>query len=180
MKKKMNNSLLKTAAFRVKILFSSGKLYELQRHFLEQAASSKTFSQSHHCNLVKSPRVPLVLGIASKMPKKGEKKCLTVSEGPCPRVQTRPNPEEGSGKELSPNRVSRWRLKEYVLAARKLKGDKKEKQATLSKHHEISLIEEQESQFSEDMEKNEAWQEYIKSKGERQFHLTRVIKYLMD
>lgn len=167
-----------TSANRVKSFFSSEKLQALA----DLLAKNQTHQmQSHHCNFIKVPRIPHVFS-SEKMQKKTpppKPKKLTLHKT-SKSFDLEIGEKHTRIRELTPQRVRRWKLKEYFVAARKLSWMKKQREGELNsvpKKHEMKLIQETDSHFEEDQKKRAYWENYLKSKEERQFHLTRIIKY---
>ena len=81
---------------------------------------------------------------------------------------------------LAPGRVRKWRLKESLLAAQRLKKMNKEQRKNSVSSHQITILTKKDPQLEEDMQKTAAWQAFIQQKEERHFLLTRINKFLID
>jgi hypothetical protein len=157
-----------------------------------------TLPFSHECSLVKLPRSALSLDlllIKSKADKTKKKlKSFSslnqkeLSAGARNAQKCCANQKDflilndnafGSG--LNPERVRNWKLKEYLLASRNLKKmrSEQEKGKKSSDFHNVTLIDKL-TPKSEERQNMEQWQELLKLKEERHFHLTRITKFLID
>ncbi|HSX12851.1 MAG TPA: hypothetical protein VLE96_00300 [Chlamydiales bacterium] len=206
-KKPQASSTCSHSADRVKILFLKGK--DLLSHLISK---EKAKGQGLRYILVEFPKLSEILntlsnhvlreelkkskGTSTSKPSIKHSNLVFVSE---PKSFLKPSlfnahaslspksdPDEPSGAnqalELDPKRVKGWNLKEYLLAARKLKElRKQQKHSHSSKRYDITLLQKEASGIKEsDLEQYEQWNEIIKAKEERHFQITRVIKYLVD
>lgn len=77
--------------------------------------------------------------------------------------------------ELSSERVMRFRVKEHVLAARRLKSFSKQAKGSQTKKHEIIPLLENSQPASQDP--NEFWETYLKSKEQPLFEIGKITKF---
>ena len=177
-------SSIEASAERVESLLSKCKLLFLYTFLLksDQALTDKM----QRCNFFKIPNMslkmnPLHLKNSSQTRKQRPQKAVYSQAGvgpTCQLLRDRPLPQRS---ELSPDRVIRWRLKEYQLASRRLKQLQRQIEEETPKHHAITALHQQKKQEdSTQAEQQKMWQELLKAKEERQFQITRVIKYLTD
>jgi hypothetical protein len=189
MKKKSKTALNAPDIDRVKELFPKGK------ELFHSKESPLPFS--HECNLVKLPRVAISIDFLDIETKKPATKVKGKLKNPSQLSEKQLSedarnahkccanqkdflvlPDDTVGVGLNPERVRSWKLKEYLLASRKLKKMHKT-QAHAEKAHEVTLIEKP-SEIDTEKEKVEQWQELLKMHEERHFQLTRITKFLID
>lgn len=85
------------------------------------------------------------------------------------------------GSELNSERVHAFKLKEHLLASKKLKTLSKENQNGMAfRKGRIEPMPPRTSKKSEEQAIHEHWQDLLQSKEERHFQIGRVIKYLSD
>lgn len=194
MKKKVSTSTCETSAARVTVFFSDRKLSK-------PSVQGGNLAKAHQCDLVKIPRVPasiehlMLYGKCAELQKKqsqNQKKpsllkpsLVSIKEGNPSPFKSKEFPLSlddnfGSGQDLKPERVKNWKLKEHTLAARRIKGFQKERESLHPSKHHISIIKQSTAAATAEKEQNEYWKELLNTKEERHFHLTRVIKFLVD
>lgn len=171
---KKADSLCEIALERIKTLFSQGK--------------SQLFSQSwgsllrsHHCNLVKMPRVPKVhqLALLGYEMTKEKKKIQGVSWDKENISVQMPFSTTSSAGELKSERFQRYKLKEHVLASKRLKNLKKEQKQEMGQH-QISLLSQSSANSKDKPREIDYWEDFLRKKEERHFNLTRITKILTD
>jgi hypothetical protein len=168
----------KNAAERVKYLFSHYSF------FLKQKLTFPTFSHSHHCNLLKLPRLSSkvgnlsLLGYEIRKGRKEAKKFSAVKENKKSLSPIASGFNSSKGSELKSERVQSWKLKEQAIASRKLKSLKEKQNQGSKVKHKISLM--QDAKKTEESNQLEHWENFIRAKEERHFNITRITKYLMD
>ena len=170
----------KQAADRVKHLFSH------YSHFLKQRLHLRPSFHSHHCNLVKllclSPKFkPLsLLGYEMHRGRKNLSypKKVTAGNAGKEKPSFQPAAFPSYGRALKSERIQRWKLKEQMIAARKLKALKGG--TSIQVRHSVSIMQDAPDNTQEAAEQREHWEELIRMKEERHFHLTRITKFLMD
>ncbi len=78
----------------------------------------------------------------------------------------------------SEGRIQNWQLKEHFFAFKKLKTFSKQKREGPKPHHIVPIHSSKSSNLKR--EDQEMWEEMIRAKENRLFHLGRVTKYLVD
>lgn len=187
MKKKGSNSSCETSAARITVFFSDLKLSK-------PSEKGENLAKAHQCDLVKIPRLPasiehlMLYGKCAELQKKqsqNQKKpsllkpsLVSIKEGSWSPFKTAEFQE--IGKDLKPERVKSWKLKEHLLASRKLKGFRQETASKYHSKHQVSIIRQKTAAETAKNDQNDHWNALLKVKEERHFHLTRVIKFLVD
>jgi hypothetical protein len=176
-------SYIEESAERVERLLSKCKLLFLYTFLLK---SEDSLNRLQQCNLMKFPKMSVKMnGLDFRQPRStGQKKDLKTTyqqaglETSRSFLLDRPLPMRS---ELSPQRVMRWKLKEYQLAYRRLKNLKKQIELETLKPHQITqLNQSKQSKEKKQDESKELWKELVKTSEERHFQVNRIIKYLTD
>ena len=180
MKKDTNSASIEHSAERVERVLSKCKLLFLYTFLLssDRVLSSKLQSSS----FFKIPRMPVKMNglqYRSTAKKKTPNATYspTTSDSATHLFHEYPMPKRS---ELSSKRVIRWKLKEYQLASRRLKGLQRQIEKETLKSHEITHIMQPPKPKDDNSDQQKLWQDLLRSKEERQFQITRIIKYLAD
>lgn len=174
----------KNAAQRVKFLFSRGKETLDSNEYKDKKKAEKS-----KFNSIEPPKLPESLknisaGVLRAELRKKTKKSPHKTFQPAYKQETaqffksavESVPSKG---ELDPKRIRGLKLKEHILAERKLKELSKNKKSSIKKFEAI-LMNEDDGQSLEDKKQFDQWDEIIKSKETRYFQIGRVIKFLSD
>ena len=168
------------SAERIEQVLSKCKLLFLYTFLL---SSDRVLSNKlQNCNFFRIPRMPMKMnGLQYRNMGKKKTSKTTYSTGKSdsttPLFHDYPMPQRS---ELSPKRVIRWKLKEYQLASRRLRGLQKEIEKETLKTHEFKPLLQPPKAKDANAEQQKLWQDLLKAKEERQFQITRIIKYLAD
>lgn len=184
-KKNSTSASYEDAAERVKFLLERAKLLVLSLWMERKGIGSLR-------RLMKYPRITasadrlFLFGykLSSEM-KKREKKAGQVITETCSRTsKTALFPfeyREYKGSELNKERVQNLKMKERVLAARKLKNLQSIEQRERGFTHAVTLFGKKEDmKKKEEDSAHEQWQGLLQQKEERHFQIGRVIKYLCE
>ncbi len=127
-------------------------------------------------SLFRLPAIPKEIKHLALQSRQKSKKVLvntTVSQSPQP-MPSIPTGAPDIPRKIAPTRVTGWKLREQLVAFRRLKALKK---LEASNTHRIKPMEKQQSEINEQAE---YWKEVVKSKQERHFSMNRIIKYLSE
>ncbi|HEY5260207.1 MAG TPA: hypothetical protein VIJ46_06120 [Rhabdochlamydiaceae bacterium] len=128
-------------------------------------------------SLFRLPAIPKEIKHLALQSRQKSKKVLintTVSQSPqqMPSIPTEEAPS--IPRKIAPARVTGWKLREQLVAFRRLKALKK---LEASNTHRIKPMEKQHPEINEQAE---YWKEVVRSKQERHFSMNRIIKYLSE
>ncbi len=124
--------------------------------------------------LFRLPSIPKEFKDLAIQSRQKSKKVLTnTTIGRGPQMPSLPTPEVAPAPKITPTRVTGWKLREQLVAFRRLKALRR---LEASSTHRIKPLEKQ----PEINEQAEYWKEVVKSKQERHFSMNRIIKYLSE
>jgi hypothetical protein len=170
-----SSASFRQAVSRIKGYLSLEKLRALSFLCMECAELHKIL-QAHECKQVKLPRPPKPTQQNKRRNAQPHTICHTPSAGKGVSVLPKTSPEGESG--LTPGRVKGWALKEIRPASRHLGRQTASKQSSLART--VTPFVEEDVELAEKRAQKEAWQDFIKSKEERHYHITRITKILSD
>lgn len=147
------------------------KIFELKSSE-GSTATAAPFSKS----LFRLPAIPKEIKDLALQSRQKSKKVLvnaTVSQTPQP-MPSIPTAAPHIPRKIAPTRVTGWKLREQLVAFRRLKALKK---LEATNTHRIKPMEKQQPEINEQAE---YWKEVVRSKQERHFSMNRIIKYLSE
>ena len=123
-------------------------------------------------SLFRLPSIPKEIKHLALLSRQKPKKVLTNTTAAVgPPMPSIPAQNTAMPFKIAPARVTGWKLREQLVAFRRLKAQRLLEASTV---HHIKPMEKQ----SEVNDQAEYWKEVVKSKQERHFSMNRIIKYL--